>query len=468
MALYMTSSRIILYLWSMKKTGFLSAAIAFALILTYSTAFAQNSNKTDSPWSLEKCVEYAKENNLSVRQAQLSVEQAQNNARQSKWDLLPTLGASASHNMSWGRSVNMQTLQIIRNKLNYSTSASLSSSLDIFSGMTKINAIKSGRTQLEISEQLVEKYKNDITIQIVQAYLQLLLAQEIEHSAEESCKSTAEQVDRTSKLVDAGSQAYSTLLEVQAQLAQEKSQLVDARNNVRGNKLALMQLLDLTGLDVENFDVVVPEKTLGDNPESYPQGSVGSIYESALGLPQIKSSELSLQKSRTDYNIAFGRLFPSISIQGGYGSYYTNGQQGAFFSQFDHNKQPSVGVSLSIPLFNGLTARTALRNSKIEVENQRLNLEMQKQNLLKEIQTAYNDAFSALEKMRAAEENMKSIKESFTYTENRFNVGMMNATDYNIAKSNLFKAESSYYQAKYQYIFELKILDFYRGIPIKL
>ncbi len=449
----------------MKKINLTTAVIAFLLVCP--AASAQNAPSAESPWSLEKCIGYAKENNLQVRQAQLSVEQARNNAVQSKWNLLPDIGASASHNMSWGRSVNMQTLQIIRNKLNSSTSASLSSSLNVFNGLTKVNTIKSNKIQLEISEQLVEKYKNDITIQIIQAYLQVLLAREIEHSAQESCKSTAEQVDRTAKLVDAGSQAYSTLLEVQAQLAQEKSQLVDARNNVRANKLALMQILDLTASDIENFEVAVPEKSSEENTEGYPRESVGSIYESALGLPQIKSSELSLEKSITDQNIALGRLFPTISVQGGYGSYYTNGQQGSFFSQFDHNKQPSVGVSLSIPLFSGLAARTALKNSKIEVENQRLNLEMQKQTLLKEIQTAYNDAFSALEKMRAAEENMKSIKESFTYTENRFNVGMMNATDYNIAKSNLFKAESSYYQAKYQYIFELKILDFYRGIPIK-
>lgn len=450
----------------MKRFCFISAVAAFTLLGVASGA--QNAGNNAEQWSLEMCIRHAKENNLQIRQARLGVEQAGNNVTRSKWDFLPTFGVSASQNMSWGRSVNMQTLQIIRNKLDYSTSASLSSSVDIFNGLAKYNTVKSNKAQLEISELAVEKYKNDITLQITQAYLQVLLAQEIESSARESCKSTAEQEDRTAKLVDVGSQAYSTLLEVKAQLAQEKSQLVDARNNVRANKLALMQLLDITDITPDEFEVAAPAGTLEDETGRYPQGTVGSIYDSALGLPQIRQSEIALEKSRIDYDIARGRMLPSVSVHAGYGTYFTKGQNGAFFRQFDNNRQPSLGISLSIPVFSGLSARTAAKNAKIEIENQRLSLDMQKQALLKDIQSAYNNAFSALEKMKAAEENMKSIRESFTYTENRFNVGMMNATDYNIAKSNLFKAESSYFQAKYQYIFELKILDFYRGAQIKL
>ncbi len=442
----------------MKKT----VVTALFLLSSFTLVWGQKS----SQWRLEDCISYARENNLQVKIGEIGVEQSQRMLNESKWSMAPSLSAGMSHNMSWGRSVNLQTLEIIKNKRTMSTSGSLSASATVFGGLSKQNSIKSNKTSLLIASEQVEKIKNDITIQITQAYLQLLLSKEIERSAEESCKSMEEQVDRTAKLVDAGSQAYSTLLEVKAQLANEKSQLVNARNDVRSNRLSLMQLLDLPSDMWESFDVVAPDRDLAANV--YPTETMNSIYERALSLPQIKIAEYDLQKSRYDYKAARGRLYPSISVQAGYGSYYSDSQSGAFFSQFDHNRNPSLGFSLSIPIFNALSYRISAQNAKGEIERNRLTLQMQKQSLYKEIQSAYNEAFSALERMRAAEENMKSIQESFTYTENKFNVGMMNATDYNLAKSNLFKAVSSYYQAKYQYLFELKILDFYKGKAITL
>lgn len=423
--------------------------------------YGEDGKKT---WSLKECLSYAKENNLQIKQSSISVEEAKNNVTQSTYDLLPSVNGSLSHDMSWGRSVNMQTLKIIKNQRNMNTSGSVSASLDIFNGLEKINTLKSNRTQLQIARQRVEKLKNDITIQVTKAYLQLLLAQEIAKSAEQNCRSTAEQVNRTSQLVEAGSQAYSTLLEVKSQLAGEKSQLVDAQNNVRSNTLALMQLLELPVEESENFAIEQPK----EEADIYPTETVESIYSRALFLPQIREAELSLRKSRYDYKATYGRLFPSLSINAGYGSYYTDGQDESFFTQFDHNKSHSIGFSLRVPIFNGLSVRSSVRNARLAVEASSLEVEIQKNNLYKEVQTAYNEAFSALEKMRSAAENFKSIKESFTYTENKFNVGMMNATDYIVAKSTLFSAESSFYQAKYQYIFELKILDFYKGIDITL
>ena len=451
------------------------AAIMLMLAATVgASAQSTVSNTNGDTWNLERCISYAKDNNLQIKARNISVEQSRNNLQQSKLDLIPSLSGGSSLSMSWGRSVNLQTLEIIKNKRSMSVSGSLSSSATIFSGFSKLNNIKSNKVALNIAEKQVEKMENDITIQILQAYLQLLLAQEIEKSAQESCKSMEEQVERTAKLVDAGSQAYSTLLEVKAQLANEKSQLVVARNDVRSSKLTLMQLLDLPANMREGFAIAEPN-TLSDimpiAEEYYGTGynnSIEQIYKEALELPQIKSAELALEKSKYDYRSIYGRLFPSISVQAGYGSYYTDGQSGAFFTQFENNKNPSLGFSLSIPIFNGFNTRTSVRNARLNMESTRIELQMQKEALYKEIQSAYNGAIGAYEKMKAAEENMKSIQESFTYTENKFNVGMMNATDYNIAKANLFKAVSAFYQAKYQYLFELKILDFYKGKQIIL
>ena len=443
----------------MKKLLVISVAVILA-------SGVSSHAQSPHPWTLSQCIEYARQNNLQVKMEEISVEQAEGNLTQSKWDLAPAVNAGLSHSMSWGRSVNLQTLEIIKNKRSMSTSGNLSASATIFSGFSKLNSIKSNATSLEIAREQVEKVKNDITIQITRAYLQLLLSREIERSAIESCNSTQEQVERTAKLVDAGSQAYSTLLEVQAQLANEKSQLVSASSDVRTNLLTLVQLLDLPAEEARNFDIVPPDSTLSE--DILPEGTLDGIYTQALQLPQVKIAEYNLEKSKYDYKAIRARMLPSLSVQAGYGSYYTDGQSGAFFTQFEHNKNPSLGFSLSIPVFNGLSARMASRNARLASENTAIMLEVQKQSLYKEIQTAYNEAFNALERMKAARENMRSIQESFTYTENKFNVGMMNATDYNIAKTNLFKAISAYYQAKYQYLFELKILDFYKGKAINL
>lgn len=438
-------------------------AIIFLTVFSFSLP-AFTSLKGQEAWTLEKCIRYAAENNLQIKQQSLMVQQAENNVLQSKLDFVPSVSGSVSHNMSWGRSVNLQDLEIIENKLSQSTSANLSASMNLLEGLSKFNTLKSNKTQLEIYNYEVEKLKNDISINITQAYLQVLLAQQMEKTAAESYKSVEEQVERTRKLVDAGSQAYSTLLEIQSQLGTEKVQWVTAQNDVRSNLLTLKQLLDLSpdtpfdiyAPDTENFSMELQTENLN------------SIYNSALDLPQIKSAELALEKSRLDLKIQKGQAYPVVSLSAGYGSYYSNSQEKAFFSQFNDNRNPSLGFSLRIPVFNNWRTNTSIRNARLNVKNYELDLEIKHQNLFKEIQQAYNDALSAYEKYKAAEQNMASSQESFSYVEKKFDLGMLNGTDYTVSRTNLFKAQSEFYQAKYQYIFQLKILDFYKGIPLTL
>lgn len=416
-------------------------------------------------WTLEKCIRYAHENNLQIQQQQLNVEQSKNNVLQSKLDFIPTISGSMNHSMNWGRSVNLQDLEIIKNQLSQSTSANLSASLTIFEGFSKHKTLKSNKTQLEISRQQVEQLKNEISISITQAYLQVLLAKEIEKTALESYNSVAEQVARTKKLVAAGSQAYSSQLEIQAQLATEKVQLVTAQNNVRTNTLTLIQLLDIP---TDSDFLISAYDNLNETILPFNEDNINSIYGSALSLPQIKSSELTLEKSKLQYKIQKGAALPRISFSAGYGTYYSDGQSQAFFSQFNDNRNPSIGFGLSIPIFNGWRSNTAIRNARISVKSSEIELKKAHQTLYKEIQQAYNEALSCYEKYKAAQQNMESAKESFGYTEKKFDLGMLNGTDYTVAKTNLFKSQSEYYQSKFQYLFQLKILDFYKGIPIKL
>lgn len=416
-------------------------------------------------WTLEKCIKYAHENNLQIQQQQLNVEQSKNNVLQSKLDFIPTVSGSINHSMNWGRSVNLQDLEIIKNKLSQSTSANLSASLTIFEGFSKHKTLKSNKMQLEISQQQVEQLKNEISISITQAYLQVLLAKEIEKTALESYNSVAEQVERTKKLVAAGSQAYSSQLEIQAQLATEKVQLVTAQNNVRTNILTLIQLLDIP--TDSNF-LISTYDNQNENILPFNEDNINNIYGTALSLPQIKSSELTLEKSKLQYKIQKGAALPRISFSAGYGTYYSDGQSQAFFSQFNDNRNPSIGFGLSIPIFNGWRSNTAIRNARISVKSSEIELKKAHQTLYKEIQQAYNEALSCYEKYKAAQQNMESARESFGYTEKKFDLGMLNGTDYTVAKTNLFKSQSEYYQSKFQYLFQLKILDFYKGIPIKL
>ncbi len=419
---------------------------------------------TQHKWSLEGCIRHARENNLQVKQQQIAIEQAENHLFSSKMEYLPSVNASMNHNMSWGRSVNLNDLEIIENQLSQSTSMNISASVPLFEGMQKRNTVKRNLKQLEIAGVNVEKLQDEISLTVAQAYLQVLLNKEIEKSAQASLASVQEQETRSRQLVEAGSQAYSSLLEIQAQLASEKVQAVTAGNNVRSSLLALAQLLDIE--DFGKFDIETPQTdylTLSFNPES-----VEEIYGNATGLPRIKGAELALEQSKLQYKIQKGAALPSISFNAGYGTYYSDNQSSAFFEQFNNNRNPSMGFGLSIPIFNNWRSNTSIRNARLNVKNSEIELKLQHQNLLKDIQQAYNDALASFERLGAAKQNMEAAKESFKYTQEKFNVGMLGGTDYTVAKTNLFKAESEYLQSKFQYIFQLKVLDYYKNTPITL
>lgn len=415
-------------------------------------------------WSLEECIKYAWDNNLKIKQQELVVETSDNNLLQSKLNYVPSVSASLSHSMNWGKSVNMNDLQIIDNQLSQSTNASARASINLFEGMAKTNDLKSKQVIREISVQEVSRIKNDISIEIAKSYLQVLLSKEILNTAKSSLASIDEQVARTKKLVDAGSDAYSSLLEVQALRATEKLQLTNAENQVSSYLLSLKQLLDLSS--DSSFDISLPN--LDNFVSDFKGVSIDELYSGSLDLPQIKSIRLSRDNSNIQLAIAKGRSYPTVSFTAAYGSYFSDSKDAAFMTQFNENRNPSLSFGLSIPIFDSWRTNTAIRNARIEVKKSDINVKSQEQLLYKEIQQAANDAQSYFARFKAAEENVKAMQESFRYVQQKFEVGALNATDYTVAKANLFKSQSEFYQAKYQYIFQLKILDFYKGNPITL
>ncbi len=433
------------------------------IIITIFCFFSSFATKAQDGWSLERCISHAWENNLQVKQQELNVERSKNTLLTSKLAFAPRISGSVNHNMNWGRSVNINDLEIIENALSQTTSASLSASLPLIQGLSRVNQQKADEISLEMSLQDVEYIKNEISLTITQSFLQVLLSMQILGSTEENLKSITAQKERTEVLVNAGEQPYSSLLDIEAQLASERVQLISATNQVKSNKLSLMQLLDLPYSD--DFNIVSPNEAEIIKSQEW---NIDDLYVSSSSLPQIQTAKLSLEKSKYELAIAKGMQYPSLSMNAGYGSYYSDRDNTDFFEQFLQNKNPSIGFSLSIPIFNGLRNKTNVDNARIGLKNSQIELDKARQDLYKKLQTAINDASSSFERYIASELNLKAIKESFRYVEEKFNVGVLNGTDYNVAKTNLFKAQSDYYQAKYQYIFQTKILDFYRGIPISL
>ena len=437
--------------------------ILSALVLSQ-TALAQET------WTLERCIEYAWSNNLSIKQQNIEVSRSEAQLLQDKLDFAPSLNVSFGHNLNWGRSVDLQNLEIIHNKLSQSTSASANASIYLLDGLSKLYGLKSSQKSLEISIQEVERLKDEISVSIAKSYLQILLAREILAAAEESFHSLQEQRDRTRLLVEAGSQPYTSLLDIESQLASERVQVVTAESQVRTNTLALQQLLDLQYSP--DFRIAVPD--IDYIIQGYTADNIEEIYAGALSMPVIQSARLALDKGELDLKSAKGQFYPKISLSASYGTFYSSstfapdGSVYPFFEQFRDNINPSITVGLSIPIFNNWSVKTNVRNARLAKESLELELRSKEQTLYKEIQTAVTEAETYYRQMEAAEANVASMQESFRYVEEKFNSGVLNGTDYTVARANLFKARSEYLQARYQFVFQLKIIDFYKGIPMSL
>ncbi|HOO43290.1 MAG TPA: TolC family protein [Bacteroidales bacterium] len=443
--------------------------------------------KGQQAWSLEECIRYAWENNLTIKQQELGVVQTENTLFQSKMAFGPSVSARINENVNWGQSVDLSTLTILNHVRSSNTGMGIYADMDLFTGLQKFNTVKQEKAKLSIAIQEVQKLRNEISIEITRSYLNVLLAGEILDAARQSRESVAEQTARTRKLVDAGSQPLSALLEVESQLATEELQVVEAQNNMRTYYLVLKQLLDLP-TDTE-FSIVTPQ--IGDLHEMEAV-SVDELFYASQELPQIKKTEFTLEQRQHELAIAQGGRYPRLSLSLGYSSFYSDanrkkgddtpeeengsgsiddllgGSSAGFWDQMKNNNNPSIGLSLTIPIFNKWQVNTNVKNANLGVEMAELEMKNAQQLLMKEVQQAANDATSTYLRVQATERNVKAMAESFRYVQQKFDIGMLNGTDYIVSKTNLFKAESNYLQAKYEHVFKLKILDFYKGIPITL
>ncbi len=451
-----------------------------SLLVIFFMTFPVMAQEQDNTWSLEDCINYAMENNIQIKQSQLNTRYNENNLEQSRIEQLPNLNASTNYSYSWGRALDQTTYTFTENEQINSISVSASSSATLFNGFQQRNTIERNRLDLMASYEDVEKIKNDISLNIAAAYLQILFNQELLQVARNQMEITGQQVERTEKMVRAGKLARGSALEIQAQFAAEELNVVNAENQLRLSDLNLQQYLDLEYNP--EFTIVSPDLPLPqDTTMMLNANEIFTVAEEIM--PGIKGASLRLQSAQTDLKIAKGMRSPRLNLSGNYNTGYSDIRQKVvgtdefgvpqygeypFWEQMRDNISVGVGLGLSIPIFNGWQVNTAISNSRIAVENARLELEAAKNNLYKSIQQAYSDALTALRNYRASEKALISMEESFKYTEKKYEVGLVNTVEYNASKNQLTQTKSDLLQAKYEFLFKIKILHFYEGQSITL
>jgi outer membrane protein len=431
-------------------------------------------------WSLEECIIHAIENNIQIKQQELQTQFQENALTLSKMRLLPTLNGSASHNYSFGRALDETTYSFTENETIRSNQFFMGSSLTLFNGLQNYNNVIKSRYEILAAGYDLERIKDNVSLSIALSYLQILLTRELISATEAQLEITTQQIDKIGKMVSAGSLARGNLLDIQAQAAREELQLINLRNQLDINMLTITQLLELES--PAGFDIMIPEIDI--EPAALAGGDVEDVYGTAVtNRPEIKSAEIRLDIAGTDIKIAKAGLMPRLALSSSFSTGYSDIRRKLlgidpvtgpiygeypFADQLNDNINYGLGFNLSIPIFNGWQVRTNVSNSRIQMENSRFQLENTKKQLYKDIQQATADASAALKKYYASQKAVESTSESFRYAEQRFNVGLVTPVEYNASKTQLLNSQSDLLQSKYEFVFKIKVLEFYQGIPIKL
>ena len=412
------------------------------------------------PWSLSDCINYALEHNLSVQQSELTVEQREVELNTAQNRRLPTVSASASENLSFGRGLTADNTY--SNSNTTSTSFSLGGNVPVFQGFQITNGIKLSELNLAAATADLEKARDDIRVAVAQAYVQILYNQELLRVAREQAAHDEELLEQIKARLDVGKVSAAEVSAQQATLAQSRQSAIQAEGNLRIALLDLTQLLEFPS--PEGFSIVTPEvgdpsQTLLMRPEA--------IYEEAVAVkPAVEAAKLNVDYAELGIARAKGAYLPTLSLSGGLGSnYYTNSKfdSDSFGKQLKNNFSQYVGLSLNVPIFQGFSARNNVRTAELSYKGQQIQLESVKKALYKEIQQAYYNAVSAQARYAGSRETEESARLHYELTEEKYKVGKAGVADYNDARNNWLRAESEYIQARYQCLYQTKLLDFYRG-----
>lgn len=473
----------------MKKT--ISTIVA---IFITGVIFAQ-----DKKWTLEECITYAIDNNIAIKQAELDVEAIDIDRKDAFGAFLPTANGNASHSWNVGLNQNITT-GILENQTTQFTSVGVSVGVDIYNGLQNQNRLRRANLSQVAGKYQLQKMQEDIALNVANAYLQILFNIENLKVQKEQLENNNKQLEQSNELVDAGMIPRGDLLEIKATIAANEQRVVNSENALLISKLSLAQLIQLE--DFKNFEV----ETEGYEVEEYPlllQTPEAIFEKSKETRTELKIAESNLEIAERDLKIVRGAYQPRLSgfysfnTRAGYADRVTGfqpdpdnptstigfvestgeevvspnfiptfGGPESIWTQFDLNKGQSFGLQLAVPIFNGFATRNNVQRSKINIERSKLIKEQEMLDLELNVYTAFTDVKGALNAYEAALSTLESREEAFRYAKERFDVGMMNAFEYNQAFTLFANAQSDVLNAKYDYIFRVKILEFYFGIPI--
>lgn len=448
-------------------------------------------------WPLQKCIQYAVENSLQVQKANLTKTQAILAERQAVWAQAPTVNGSLRSGMNVGRSVDLTTNDITLKPI-FLTSLSVNANWLLYQGMQVRNTIKQSRMDVGAAEQDIQQAKNDVALSVTQAYLSILLAVESKGVLEEQIKVTQAQLEQTSRLIKGGVLAENSRFDLEAQIARDEEAIVIAQNNL---DLAYVNLKVIMNYDV-NKPLTVQAVGEVEIEENTPIATLEELYAEALKTqPNILAAQMRENSAQVAVSIAKGALTPSIALYGGVGTNYSSQFQAptgvaadttfgivtttgavthsygvrstgfrpvTFFEQIGGNISANVGVNISVPIFNGLRTRIKIQHAELNTRLAKLNSEQLKVTLKANIARALTDVRAADKRLAAASKSIRAIRLSVENTRRRYDLGVVNSFELTSVQNTLTAAESSVLQAKYDYLFKLKILDFYLGRPIEI
>ncbi|MEO0900209.1 MAG: TolC family protein [Bacteroidota bacterium] len=472
------------------KRFILSLGVVFGLMCSLS--FAQNTKI----WTLQECLDYAMKNNIGLQQNQLQQQISAVNLLSAKAARYPNLNVGPQWSSSFGRSIDPTTNTFIDQRFD-ALNISANSNVTLWNNNRITNTIKQREMDLEASEKDVKQAEYDLALDVTLAYLNILFQGEILESARVQVLSTREQLDRTSKLVQAGSLAQADLAQVQSQIATEELNVVNAQNQLELAYLALQQLLLLD--PEEPFGIQKPE--LADPQGGFRLTPTSEIYSSAIGFqPSIEAADLRIKSASLGEKIAEASMYPTVSLgvtaftawSGGrlqqngtamvrdtitaeiaqqeqtfvllgerptFGSY-------PFFNQLIDNYNVGLGLRIDIPIYNRRQVKSQIEIAQIQTSQAKLTAQLVRQSLQQLIEQAYVDARNALSTYSATQKQVEALELTFDNIQKQFDLGAANSVDFLVAKNNLNQSKFDLLRAKYGYFFRLKILDFYQGKPI--
>lgn len=428
-------------------------------------------------WTLEECVKYAVDNNITIKQTQLDSETAAIDKKGAIGSFLPSLNANASHSWNIGLNQNITT-GLLQNQTTQFTSAGANVAVDIYNGLQNQNTLRRANLSVVAAKFQILKMQEDIALNVANAFLQVLFNKENLKVQKEQQEINQKQLVRSEELVKAGSVPRGDLLDIKATVASDNQKVIAAENALLISKLSLSQLLQFK--DFENFDVT--DETSAKDENGILLQSPVIIYDKAKEIrTDLKIAQTNLEIAEKNVAIAKGAFQPSLR-----GFYNFNsrvayadvpnfdstgnliGTRGPnpFFEQFSDNRGQSFGVQLTIPIFNGFTVKNNVERSKVNLEKSKIAVEQQELDLERNVYTAFTDAKGALKSYESAVIGLEARQEAYTYAKEKYAVGMMNSFEFNQSQTLLSNAQSDVLRSKYDYIFKIKILEFYFGIPI--